>query len=66
MLKGVEPSVVLPAHVLLRSVMICPPPFVPTPMALPLMRHSEIRAVAAAPLFCTNSPTLALAMSWVR
>ena len=52
---------VLPAQVLFRKVMICPgavPPAVETPVVLLVITQSEIRAVAAAPLFWTTSPVV--------
>src|SRR5580704_469502 len=58
MLKGVAPSVVLPAEVLFRKVMICPPPEAAAPIKLPVITQSEIRAVAAAPAFTTARPSL--------
>jgi hypothetical protein len=46
-LEGVEPSVGLPAQVLFRKVMICPPVWVKVPVVLPVITQSEIRAVVA-------------------
>ena len=57
MLNGVAPSETLPAQVLLRKVMICPPESERTPrFELPLITQSEIRAMAETPLFWAWSP----------
>src|SRR5712691_1709672 len=49
-LKGVVPSVALPAQVLLRNVMICAPKTARAPVfVLPLIRQSDIRTVVAEP-----------------
>ena len=48
-LKGVDPSALFPASMLVRKVIICPPLRIEIPVVLPVITESEIRAVAVDP-----------------